>query len=208
MLCLNFAEELDYMFVEPAFNNIGHKGWIEVICGPMFSGKTEELIRRLKRSSIAGQKVAIFKPSVDKRYSEDEVVSHDKNNIKSIVVERPIEIIENIGRAKVIGIDEGQFFDESLVAVVQQLAENNKRVIIAGLDMTFSGEPFSPVPELLAIAEYITKVHAICVQCGSLATHSFRLIEADSKVVLGEMESYEPRCRKCFRDGMTERKYR
>jgi len=173
------------MFIEPAFNNVGHRGWIEVICGPMFSGKTEELLRRLKRSQIAGQQVAIFKPVTDKRYSSDSIVSHNKNNIPSISVDKPMEIINHRGRAKIVGIDEVQFFNHQIVEIAQQLALDNVRVIAAGLDMDYLGKPFGPVPELLATAEFVTKVHAICMICGSLATHSFRKEKNDSRVMLG-----------------------
>lgn len=190
------------MFIEPSFNNIGHRGWIEVITGPMFSGKTEELIRRIKRASIANQKTIIFKPEIDTRFDEEKIVSHDKRNIASIAINKPIEIFEHVGQAKVIGIDEAQFFDLNLVEVTQQLALDGFRVIVAGLDMDYLGKPFPPVPQLLAVAEYITKVHAICVVCGSLATHSFRKIQHKSHILVGEKDAYEPKCRKCFYDGI------
>ena len=164
----------------------------------MFSGKTEELIRRLKRAEIAGQEVEIFKPDVDTRYNEDEVVSHDENSISSTAVRSSSNIPILADRAEVVGVDEAQFFDMELVNVCNQLASMGKRVIIAGLDMDFKGRPFGPMPELMAIAEYITKVHAICVKCGSLANHSHRVIDSEKLVELGERKEYEPLCRACF----------
>ncbi len=194
------------MFIEPSYSNIGHRGWIEVICGPMFSGKTEELIRRIKRARIAHQEIAMFKPDIDQRYHEEEIVSHDQQNIPSTVLSKPIRAFEHIGKARVIGFDEAQFFDNSLLDVVQQLALDNHRVVVAGLDMDFQGVSFHPMPELLAMAEYITKVHAICVQCRNLATHSFRKVDESGKILVGANEAYEPRCRKCFNEGMAEKK--
>lgn len=188
------------MFLEPHFKG-QRSGWIEVVCGAMFSGKTEELIRRLKRATFAHQKVVIFKPSIDIRYSDSEVVSHDQNALLAIPVSKSHEILEHIGEETVIGVDEAQFFDKNLVNVCQELALNGKRVVVAGLDMDFLGQPFGPIPDLLAVAEYITKVHPICVHCGNLATHSYRLTAEKSKVLLGEKDSYEPRCRKCFSMG-------
>ena len=188
------------MFLEPHYKG-QRSGWIEVVCGAMFSGKTEELIRRLKRATFAHQNVIIFKPSIDIRYAETEVVSHDKNALVAIPVNKSSEILDQVGEATVIGVDEAQFFDEGLVEVCQKLALNGKRVVIAGLDMDFMGKPFGPIPGLLAVAEYITKVHPICVHCGNLATHSYRLVAEKSKVLLGEKDSYEPRCRKCFSMG-------
>ncbi|MEL6637957.1 MAG: thymidine kinase [Bacteroidota bacterium] len=188
------------MFLEPHFKG-QRSGWIEVICGSMFSGKTEELIRRLKRAKIAGQKVEIFKPRLDTRYAEREVVSHDANSVLSIPVENSRRILELSEGVSVVGIDEAQFFDEELPYVCQQLALRGLRVIIAGLDMDFRGQPFGPIPNLLAVAEYITKVHAICQHCGNLATHSFRLSEDESTVVLGEKDRYEARCRTCYHMG-------
>lgn len=175
-----------------------HTGWIEVICGSMFSGKTEELIRRLRRAMIARQKVAIFKPKIDTRYSTTEIVSHDKQKIKSIVVEKPREILEKALEAQVVGIDEAQFFDESLVDICQKLANMGKRVIVAGLDQDYRGKPFEPIPQLLAVAEYITKTHAICVVCGNPANHTFRKTKQKDKVVVGASDIYEARCRNCF----------
>ncbi|MBL0023691.1 MAG: thymidine kinase [Saprospiraceae bacterium] len=188
------------MFLEPSFRG-QRSGWIEVICGSMFSGKTEELIRRLKRAKIANQKVQIFKPTKDTRYNIIKVVSHDENTIDSIPVSNSIDIFGHIQDVNVIGIDEAQFFDEHLPEVCQKLAIKGARVIIAGLDMDFRGRPFGPVPHLLAVAEYITKVHAICPHCGNLATHSYRLSAEQDTVLLGEKDKYEPRCRVCYEMG-------
>ncbi len=185
------------MFLEPGFRG-QRSGWIEVICGSMFSGKTEELIRRIKRAKIANQKIQIFKPTTDVRYHEYDVVSHDDNAIPSIPIKSSMEIIEKLTEVNVIGIDEAQFFDEKLVDVCQKLAIKGIRVIVAGLDMDYKGQPFGPMPNLLAVAEYITKVHAICPHCGNLATHSYRLIQDKSTVLLGEKDMYEPRCRVCY----------
>ncbi len=189
------------MFLEPNVNK-SKSGWIEVVCGSMFSGKTEELIRRLKRAKIANLKVEIFKPMIDTRYHETQVVSHDSNAIMSTPVSSSQNILLLSNDVEVVGIDEAQFFDDGLPEVCEQLARNGVRVIIAGLDMDFQGKPFGPIPSLLAKAEYITKVHAICVRCGALANHSYRLVESDTRVLLGEKESYEPRCRDCFTRGM------
>lgn len=175
------------------------RGSIEVICGSMFSGKTEELIRRLKRAQFAKQTVEIFKPKVDTRYSDDEVVSHDKNSIRSTPVDSSGSILLMSNDVDVIGIDEAQFFDEGLVDVCNTLADQGIRVIIAGLDMDFKGIPFGPMPALCAIAEDVYKVHAICVRCGSLAYVSHRLVESDKRVLLGETAEYEPICRDCFK---------
>ncbi|HET8860212.1 thymidine kinase [Marivirga sp.] len=189
------------MFVEP---HIGReeggkgKGWIELICGSMFSGKTEELIRRLNRALIAKQKIEIFKPKIDTRYDESEVVSHNKTKIRSTPVDFAEDILLFSGNSEVVGIDEAQFFDSEIVNVVNTLANQGKRVIIAGLDMDFSGKAFGSMPELMATAEYVTKVHAICVKCGGIASYSYRLSENKQKVILGEKDKYEPRCRKCF----------
>ncbi len=188
------------MFLEPGFRG-QRSGWIEVICGSMFSGKTEELIRRLKRAKIANQKVQIFKPKKDTRYHNQEVVSHDENSIDSIPIERSEEIYNHILDNSVIGIDEAQFFDDKLPEVCQKMAIRGLRVIVAGLDMDFQGKPFGPIPNLLATAEYITKVHAICPHCGTLATHSYRLSDEVDTVVLGEKDKYEPRCRVCYEMG-------
>lgn len=189
------------MFIEPSLTSRRHperKGQIEVICGSMFSGKTEELIRRLTRAKLARLKVEIFKPSVDKRYHDSNVVSHNENAIRSTPVHFAEDIILLAGDCDVVGVDETQFFDVEIVRVVQLLANQGKRVILAGLDMDFEGKPFEPMPRLMAIAEYVTKVHAICMKCGDLAAFSLRLTSAKEKVVLGEKESYEARCRKCF----------
>ncbi len=169
------------MFLE----NASRKGWIEVVCGSMFSGKTEELIRRLKRAKFAHQRVEIFKPRIDVRYSEEEVVSHDANAIRSTPVESPQNILLMTVDVDVVGIDEAQFFDESIVDVCRQLADNGVRVIVAGLDMDYTGRPFGPMPALMATAEYVTKVHAICVRCGNLAHHSHRLTSDEKQVMLG-----------------------
>ena len=192
--------KLENMFLEPSFRG-QRSGWIEVICGSMFSGKTEELIRRLKRAKIANQKVQIFKPSKDTRYDIIKVVSHDENTVDSIPVQTSVEIFDYIKDVNVIGIDEAQFFDDNLTEVCQKLAIKGVRVIIAGLDMDFKGRPFGPIPSLLAVAEYITKVHAICPHCGNLATHSYRLTNEQDTVLLGEKDHYEPRCRVCYEMG-------
>ena len=173
-------------------------GWIEVVCGSMFSGKTEELIRRLKRAKIAKQNVLIFKPKVDTRYSEEKVVSHDANSITSVPVEKATDILEYASQEEVIGIDEAQFFGEQLVEVCNILANSGKRVVVAGLDMDFRGKPFGPIPLLMATAEYVTKVHAICMRCGNLAHYSHRTTKSEELVVLGEKDVYEPLCRTCF----------
>ncbi|MEZ4978714.1 MAG: thymidine kinase [Chitinophagales bacterium] len=191
------------MFIEPSLNK-DKKGWIEVVCGSMFSGKTEELIRRLKRAIIANKSVEIFKPEIDVRYDENEVVSHDKNKIRSTPVSHSENILLLADGVEVVGIDEAQFFDMELVAVCEKLANRGTRVIIAGLDMDFLGKPFGPMPALLSIADYITKVHAICVVCGDIAVHSYRTVSNNKTVMLGEMESYEPRCRKCYKEGVAK----
>ncbi len=186
------------MFLEPHFKR---SGWIEVICGSMFSGKTEELLRRLRRARIANQKVVIFKPALDNRYAEDKVVSHDANSLKAIPVASSKQMAAQAKDCDVVGVDEAQFFDDDLVQVVQQMALQGRRVIVAGLDMDFRGKPFGPIPALLAVAEYITKLHAICQQCGNLATHSFRLSANQETVELGAKETYEARCRTCYHLG-------
>lgn len=189
---------LQKMFLENAKGHKNRKGWIEVICGSMFSGKTEELIRRLRRAGIARQRVEIFKPQVDTRYDEQDIVSHDANSIKSTPVPSSANILLLSHEVEVVGIDEAQFFDEGLPDVCEQLAAQGIRVIIAGLDMDFKGKPFGPMPRLLAIAEYITKVHAICIHCGDLAHNSFRTVNNHALVMLGEKESYVPLCRDCY----------
>ena len=174
-------------------------GRIEVVCGSMFSGKTEELIRRMKRAEFARQKVEIFKPSLDMRYSEEDVVSHDRNSIRSTPVDSSGAILLLASGIDVVGIDEAQFFDDGLVEVCNQLANNGVRVIVAGLDMDFKGIPFGPIPSLCAIADEVSKVHAICVRCGSLAYVSHRLVHNDRRVLLGEKDEYEPLCRECYK---------
>ncbi len=188
------------MFLEPGFRS-QRSGWIEVICGSMFSGKTEELIRRLKRAKFANQKVQIFKPAKDTRYHDIKVISHDENEIDSIPIQKSADILNFVQDINVIGIDEAQFFDERLPEVCQKLALRGIRIIVAGLDMDFKGRPFGPIPHLLAVSEYITKVHAICPHCGNLATHSYRLSQEQDTVVLGEKDKYEPRCRICYEMG-------
>lgn len=185
-------------FLENSVDNAGKRGSIEVIAGSMFSGKTEELIRRLRRAMFAGLKVEIFKPSIDTRYSETRVVSHDEKSIVSTPVENARSILLLASGVEVVGIDEAQFFDSSLVEVCTQLADSGTRVIVAGLDMDFSGRPFGPIPALIAVAEYVSKVHAICVRCGNLANYSHRKIKDDKVVVLGEKDIYEPLCRSCY----------
>lgn len=194
------------MFLENTINPKKRKGWIEVISGSMFSGKTEELIRRLKRAKIAKQKVEIFKPEVDKRYDDEDVISHDSNQIHSTPVPSSSNIPLLINDEEVVGIDEAQFFDMELVSVCNQLANQGIRVIVAGLDMDYKGNPFGPIPALMATAEYVTKVHAICVNCGNLANHSHRMAENDKLVMLGETESYEPLCRDCFSESNQKNK--
>lgn len=186
------------MFLERRRGKSEPKGWIEVICGSMFSGKTEELIRRLKRAQIAKQKVEIFKPAVDTRYDHTNIVSHDNNQIPSRPIPHSSQLLLLADEIDVLGIDEAQFFDEGLVEACNQLANKGTRVIIAGLDMDFQGKPFGPVPQLMASAEFVTKVHAICVQCGEIAHFSKRKSEEQELVVLGEQNNYLPLCRGCF----------
>ncbi|RYF98904.1 MAG: thymidine kinase [Chitinophagaceae bacterium] len=185
------------MFIEPGFRG-ERRGWIEVICGSMFSGKTEELIRRLKRAKIANLKTEIFKPSIDIRYDQLNVVSHDSNVIQSTPVDHAQSILLMAQQVDVVGIDEVQFFDEGIVNVCEQLALRGIRVVVAGLDMDFTGKPFGPVPQLLAVADYITKLHAICVKCGNIASISYRKVADESQLLLGEKDLYEPRCRHCW----------
>ena len=186
------------MFLEQTGNRTHRKGWIEVICGSMFSGKPEELIRRLRRAEFARQKVEIFKPGLDTRYDEVNVVSHEGTTIRSTPVPNSSNLLLLAGDIQVVGIDEAQFFDEGLPTVCEQLANQGVRVIIAGLDMDFQGRPFGPMPHLMAMAEYVTKVHAICMHCGELATFSHRTHVSQELVLLGETDSYEPLCRSCF----------
>ncbi|RAU83957.1 thymidine kinase [Pontibacter arcticus] len=197
------------MFIEPRVSRESHghrRGWIEVICGSMFSGKTEELIRRLNRAKIARQKIEIFKPGIDKRYHEIDVVSHNENSIRSTPIDFAQDMLLLGGSCDVVGIDEAQFFDEGLAEVCVKLANSGVRVIAAGLDMDYLGKPFGPMPALMSVAEYVTKVHAICVVCGDIATYSFRSVTAESQVLLGETESYEARCRHCFLEGQKAKK--
>jgi len=197
------------MFIEPSFdqNEISNRyGWIEVICGAMFSGKTEELIRRLNRALIAKQKVEIFKPKVDNRYHAEKIVSHSNREIRSTSINVAQDILLLSGDCDVIGIDEAQFFDEAIIDVCNNLANSGKRVIVAGLDMDYEGKPFGPMPQLMAIAEFVTKVHAICAKTGQLASYSFRVHPSNSKFMLGEIGQYEARSRKAFFEGMKDRK--
>lgn len=190
------------MFVEPK----NSKGWIEVVCGSMFSGKTEELIRRIKRAKIAKLEVRIFKPKMETRYDKVKVVSHDDNYVDSFPVDSSEEILRWVEQVEVVGIDEAQFFDEKLPEVCNQLANMGKRVVIAGLDMDYLAQPFGAMPHLMAMAEYVTKVHAICMQCGSVAQYSYRFSKSGGQVLLGEKGEYEPRCRACFNQGMAGQK--
>jgi len=186
------------MFLENTVNHIEQFGWIEVICGSMFSGKTEELIRRLKRAQFAKQKVEIFKPAVDVRYDEDDVVSHDANTIRSTPVPAAANIRILANDVQVVGIDEAQFFDDEIVSVCNDLANRGIRVIVAGLDMDFKGNPFGPMPALMATAEYVTKVHAVCTKTGNLAHYSYRKVENEDVVFLGETQEYEPLSRAAY----------
>ena len=186
------------MFLENSINPNKKKGWIEVVCGSMFSGKTEELIRRMKRAKFAKQNVEIFKPGIDTRYDEEMVVSHDANEIHSTPVPSSSNIPILANGVDVVGIDEAQFFDDGLVGVCNELANSGIRVIVAGLDMDYKGNPFGPMPGIMANAEYVTKVHAICMKCGDLANHSHRIVDKQEIVLLGEVDEYEPLCRSCF----------
>lgn len=194
------------MFLENTINHAKQSGWMEVICGSMFSGKTEELIRRLRRAEMAGQKVEIFKPKIDTRYDEEEVVSHNHNKIRSTPVENSNEILLLGSTCDVVGIDEAQFFDDGIVEVANQLANNGIRVVIAGLDMDFLGRPFGPMPFLMATAEYVTKVHAICKTTGNLANYSMRTSSSKDLVQLGETDSYEAVSRRIFIDEVLNKK--
>lgn len=186
------------IFLESGGKRRGRAGWIEVICGSMFSGKTEELIRRLNRARIAKQKVEIFKPTVDTRYDDENIVSHDESMIISTPVQAASQILLLIREVDVVGIDEAQFFDNELTSVCNTLANDGKRVIVAGLDMDYRGKPFGPIPSLMASAEYVTKVHAICMDCGELAQYSHRTVQDDKLVLLGETDRYVPLCRSCY----------
>jgi thymidine kinase len=188
------------MFIEPAMQ-FERRGWIEIICGSMFSGKTEELIRRLRRARIAHLRVAVFKPSADKRYHNENIVSHDENSLLSIPVPSAADILLQAKSMDVVGIDEGQFFDEQLPDVCDALALQGTRVIVAGLDMDYKGRSFGQMPELLAKAEYITKLHAICMQCGNIANYSYKKGGSSEQIELGNKDLYEPRCRSCYEKG-------
>ncbi|MFV0521520.1 MAG: thymidine kinase [Mangrovibacterium sp.] len=194
------------MFIERDFAHQNNRGAIEVICGSMFSGKTEELIRRLRRAQFAKQRVEIFKPVIDTRYSETDVVSHDDNSIPSTAVENSASILLLSGGYEVVGIDEAQFFDDGLAQVCVELAEQGIRVIVAGLDMDFKGVPFGAMPKVMAVAEFVTKVHAICMRCGAIAQFSHRLSKEEEQVMLGEKNEYEPLCRSCFNKTKSKRK--
>ena len=185
------------MFIEPNISG-ERRGWIEVVCGSMFSGKTEELIRRLKRAKIANLRVEIFKPKIDTRYDEQKIVSHDENAILSTPIDNSQTILLLASEVDVVGIDEAQFFDDQLPEVCEQLAMRGIRVIIAGLDMDYQRKPFGQMPNLLAKADFITKLHAICVRCGNIANYSYRKTSQEGQVVVGEMDIYEPRCRICY----------
>jgi thymidine kinase len=191
------------MFIEPAIQ-FDRRGWIEVICGSMFSGKTEELIRRLRRARIANLRVGIFKPLADDRYHPENIVSHDDNSILSIPVPNAKAILEEVSTVDVVGIDEAQFFDESLPEVCDILASKGTRVIVAGLDMDYQGKPFGQMPALLSKAEYITKLHAICMQCGNIANYSYRKSGIAEQLLIGNKELYEPRCRICYAKGASQ----
>jgi len=193
------------LFSEDRLHETSRRGRIEVICGSMFSGKTEELIRRMKRAKFAKQKIEIFKPAIDTRYSEEEVVSHDSNSIISTPLDSSASILLLSSDIDVVGIDEAQFFDMGLVDVCNRLADNGVRVIIAGLDMDFRGVPFGPMPNLMAIADDVTKVHAICVKCGDLAMYSHRKVHDEKRVLLGETQEYEPLCRHCYQEAMSKK---
>lgn len=192
------------MFTEQ-INKTGQNGWIEVITGSMFSGKTEELLRRIKRARIANLSVGIFKPDIDTRFSPEAIVSHDSNSLQSIAVSKAVQIEELAKDFDVVGIDEAQFFEHDLCKVCDKLANTGKRVIVAGLDMDFKSEPFTPIPELMARAEFVTKLHAVCVKCGNLANYSHRTTKSKEKVVLGEKDIYEALCRTCFNNTGAER---
>ena len=194
------------MFLENTVNHTEQFGWIEVICGSMFSGKTEELIRRLKRAQFAKQTVEIFKPSVDTRYDDEEVVSHNDNRIRSTPVPAAANIRLLANNVQVVGIDEAQFFDDEIISVCNDLANRGIRVIVAGLDMDFKGNPFGPMPALMATAEYVTKVHAVCTHTGNLAHYSFRKAKSDKIVMLGEMQEYEPLSRAAYYKAMQKQK--
>jgi thymidine kinase len=185
------------MFIEPTLKG-ERRGWIEVICGSMFSGKTEELIRRLKRAKIANLKVEIFKPAIDVRYDEIKIVSHDENYIQSTPIDNSQTILLMAQDVDVVGLDEAQFFDDQIMTVCDELAKRGVRVIVAGLDMDYTGKPFGQMPFLMAKADYVTKLHAICMKCGNIANYSYRIIPSEEQIMLGAKNAYEPRCRVCF----------
>lgn len=185
------------MFIEPILKG-ERRGWIEVICGSMFSGKTEELIRRLKRAKIANLKVEIFKPAIDVRYDEIKIVSHDENYIQSTPIDNSQTILLMAQDVDVVGLDEAQFFDDQIATVCDELAKRGVRVIVAGLDMDYTGKPFGQMPFLMAKADYVTKLHAICMKCGNIANYSYRIIPSEEQIMLGAKNAYEPRCRVCF----------
>lgn len=195
------------MMNEPSFQP-HNCGWIEVICGGMFSGKTEELIRRARRAQIAGQRVVIVKPPIDKRYDDEMVVSHNLTKLPSMAAETADQIVLLTGNAQVVCIDEAQFFDNRLIEVANTLANDGKRVLIAGLDMDYLGRAFEPMPQLLAIAEYVTKLHAICAESGAIAHYSQRIVNSEDRILVGETDAYEPRARHCFRPPVDTRKGR
>lgn len=186
------------MFLEQFPENEKHHGWVEVVCGSMFSGKTEELIRRLKRAEFANQKILLVKPRIDDRYHRQKVVSHKGSSFEAICIDQPDEILSHWKDERVVAIDEAQFFQSGIVAIANKLAKQGVRVIIAGLDMDFKGNPFGPMPHLMAIAEYVTKVHAICVDCGNLAQFSHRTVQDEEQVLVGAVEKYKPLCRSCY----------
>ena len=190
-------------YTEQLYHN-SNQGWIEVITGSMFSGKTEELLRRIKRAQLANLRIGMFKPKMDVRFSKNDVVSHDNNFTHSVAIEHPEEILKFKDKCQVIGIDEVQFFSEEIVNVCTQLANEGKRVIIAGLDMDFEGVPFEPIPKLMAVSEFVTKLHAICVKCGKLAQYSHRMDAAKDKIVLGEKDKYEALCRSCYNQTLNQ----
>lgn len=205
-LLITEPKQLTPAALEPHILPVNRRaGWIEVICGSMFSGKTEELIRRMKRARFARQRVEIFKPAMDTRFSGGEVVSHDASSLQSTAVTTSSEILLLATESDVIGVDEGQFFDVDLTSVLQELAQSGKRVIVAGLDQDFQGKPFGPMPDLMAVAEYVTKLHAICLVCGAPANHSQRLAKGSERVLLGAVDAYEPRCRECFKPDAPEK---
>lgn len=191
------------MFLEQTGSNYKGNGCIEVICGGMFSGKTEELLRRLRRAEIAGQSCLVFKPKIDTRYAKDEVVSHDASQAKSVLVSKAFEILDLVDHQQVVAIDEAQFLDRGLIDVCNTLAERGKRVIVAGLDMDYNAAPFGPIPTLMAQAEYVTKLHAICIKCGNLAQYSHRTTTSKGLVEIGEKAAYEPLCRPCYQQART-----